>query len=106
VRRRATEIYEHLSDWLLSRTEEEVEKRFTEIGLRRAAQGVALSSLVWALCITKEHLWEWVRREGLVDRHIDLCEELELMQLVEHFFDRATYYAARGYEKSRPARAA
>ena len=77
-----------------------------QIGARRASQGVAISSVILALDATKEHLWEYVVREGLVDRHVELCEELDLLQRVELFFDRATYYAARGHEKHRPARAA
>lgn len=106
IRQRAFEIYRHLSDWLLTKTDAEIEKRFHEIGARRAAQGISLSSVILALHLTKEHLWEYVRREGLVDRHVELCQELELLQMIEHFFDHATYYAARGFEKYRGVRAA
>lgn len=106
IRQRAFDIYRHLTEWLLSRTDQEIETRFREIGARRAAQGIALSSVILALHVTKEHLWEYIRREGLVDRHVELCQEIELLQQIELFFDRATYFASRGYETYRPARAA
>ncbi len=106
IQQRAFDIYHHMSEWLLRKTDADIEARFMEIGARRATQGIALSSVILALHVTKEHLWEYIRREGLVDRHVELCQEIELLQQVELFFDRATYYASRGYEKSRPARAA
>jgi len=101
VRQHAFEIYRHLSDWLLSRTDSQIAVRFQELGTRRAMQGVALSSLLLALHVTKEHLWEFIQREGQVDRHVELCDEVDLMQRVEFFFDRATYFAACAYEKRR-----
>lgn len=106
LRQRAYDVYRHLGEWLLSKTEEDIATRYQEIGARRAAQGVSMSSVILALHATKEHLWNFILREGWVDRHAELCDELELLQRVELFFDRATYFAARGYEHSRPARAA
>lgn len=106
VQDRAQEIYQHLSDWLLTKTEAEIETRYMEIGARRALQGVSLSSVIYALSLTKENLWEYVKREGLVERYHELWQELEFLQQVEKFFDRAIFYVARGYERSHNARVA
>jgi hypothetical protein len=95
---RVFEIYHHLGQWLLKKTEREVEHRYTAIGERRAAQEVPLSQLMFVIVATKEHLWEYVAREAMTDRPVDLFQELELFQLVEQFFDRAVYFAAIGYE--------
>ena len=38
---RTREIYQNLNNWLMDLTEAEVEQRYTELGARRAAQGVA-----------------------------------------------------------------
>jgi hypothetical protein len=97
-RARTQEIYRNLSDWLLYKTEADVERRYTELGARRARQGVAFSHLVWALTATKEYVRAFVEREGLSDSAIDLYGELELLALLDQFFDRAVYYAAIGYE--------
>lgn len=103
---RTHEVYRNLSDWLMNKTEAEVERRYTELGARRARQGVALSHIVWALTATKEHVRAFVQREGLVDSAMELHGELELFHLLDQFFDRAVYYVTVGYERAHEARAA
>jgi len=96
---RVREIYQNLGDWLLRKTEADVQRRYNEIGARRAAQGVRLSQMIWAIIGVKEHLWEFLKREGLVDRPVELLSELELLALLDQFFDRAIYHATVGYEQ-------
>jgi len=98
---RTHEIYRNLSDWLLDKTEAELERRYTELGARRAQQGVAYSHFLWAITSTKEHMRAFVQREGLSDTAMELHGELELLFLLGKFFDRALYYAAVGYELER-----
>jgi hypothetical protein len=98
---RTREIYRNLNDWLMHKTEAQVERRYTELGEARAQQGVAYSHFVWAITVTKEHLRAFVQREGLCDSPMDLHGELELLHLLDQFFDRALYYAAVGYERER-----
>jgi hypothetical protein len=98
---RTHEIYRNLSDWLLNKTEAELEQRYTELGIRRCEQGVAYSHFLWAVTSTKEHLRIFVQREGLSDTAMELHGELELLFLLGKFFDRALYYAAVGYERER-----
>jgi hypothetical protein len=95
------EIYRNLSDWLLDKTEAQVEQRYTALGVVRAQQGVAYSHFIWAITATKEHMRAFVQREGLSDSAMELHGELELLQLLDQFFDRALYYAALGYERER-----
>jgi len=106
LRQRIYEVYRNLGDWLLNKTEADVERLYTEIGGRRAAQGVALSHVLYALMGVKEHLWSYLRFAGLVDRHVELFQELELLQMVDLFFDRAAYYLVRGYEEAVKVKAA
>jgi hypothetical protein len=82
-------------------TFEEVAPSTEEIGRRRAAQGVPVSQLIWAIALTKENLMEFLARESSMDKPIEICGEMEVLQLLEQFFDRAIYYAALGYERSR-----
>lgn len=100
LKQRVYEIYRHLGDWLLGKSEFDIEKRYTEIGARRAHQHVPLSQLTWAIVLTKENLWEFLKKESMLDRPIEVFGELELLQLLEQFFDRAIYYAAVGYERT------
>jgi len=99
LKQKVYEIYHHLGQWLLKKTEHDVEQRYIAIGERRAAQGVSLSQLMFVIVATKEHLWEYVTKEAMADRPVELFQELELFQLVEQFFDRAVYFAAIGYER-------
>lgn len=98
---RTHEIYRNLSDWLVHKTEADVEQRYIALGETRAQQGVAYSHFAWAVTATKEHMRDFVQREGLCDSAMELHGELELMHLLGQFFDRALYYAAVGYERER-----
>ena len=98
---RTHEIYRNLSDWLLDKTEVQVERRYTELGAARAQQGVDYSHFVWAIISTKEHVRAFVQREGLSDSAMELHGELELLHLLGQFFDHALYYTALGYERER-----
>jgi len=97
---RVSEIYRNLGEWLLGKTESDVQHRYEEIGGRRARQGVPLSQLVSALVLTKDTLWEFLLKEAAVERPVEVFGELELLQLLERFFDRAIYYACAGYERA------
>jgi hypothetical protein len=99
LRERVYEIYRHLGEWLLGKNELDIEHRYREIGARRAQQKVPLSEVVQAIVLTKENLWEFLKSEAVMDRAIEIMGELELLQMLEMFFDRAIYYAAVGYEE-------
>ena len=97
LRQRASEIYRNVSEWMMSKTESEIEERYVGLGARRANQGVPFSQMLYALQTTKEHLWEFLRQEGLLEPQ-ELLGEFELLYSLERFFDRASYFAAAGYE--------
>ena len=96
---RASEIYRHLSDWLVDRSDADIAATFGEIGFRRAEQGVAFSHLAWAIRATKDNLLRFVEREGFAETPIELYGELELFILLDRFFDTALYHAAVAYER-------
>jgi hypothetical protein len=93
------EVYGKLGQWLLGKTESEIEKRYRQIGARRAQQGVTLSELVYAIALTKEHLLDYLQDEAIVGKPADVFGEIEVLHLLGQFFDRACYYAALGFEE-------
>ncbi len=99
LQHRSHEIYRNLSDWLLNKTEKDIERRYRELGARRAAQGVRYSHLFWAILLTKENLWDFLQREGMGEHALDLLGEVELLRMLDQFFDRALYFALLGYEE-------
>lgn len=102
---RAREIYHNLSDWLSNGTEWEMARRYVALGAERASQGVPLSHFIWAIGLTKKTLFEFLEREGLSDNPIELYGSLELLIILDRFFDSAIYYATVGYERYHARRA-
>lgn len=97
---RAYEIYHNVNEWLLSKTESEIEERYLGLGARRAQQDVPFSQMLYAIQAVKEHLWEFLRQEGLFEPQ-ELLGEMDMLYSLERFFDRVSYFAAVGYEGSR-----
>lgn len=94
------EIYRHLGEWLLGKSSFDIERRYEEIGARRVHQGVPVSELIWVIILTKESLWEFLQKESAPERPAEAFGELEMLQLLDQFFDRAIYYASVGYERA------
>jgi hypothetical protein len=103
-RQRVYEVYDHLGEWLLGKKEEDIARRYIEIGMRRHAQGVPLSQLMYAIMLTREHLWQYLKHEANIEKPVEVFGELEMMEMLEQFFDHAMYYAAQGYETARTAK--
>jgi hypothetical protein len=98
LKERVYEVYRHLGDWLLTKDELDLERRYLRIGADRAKQNVPFSQVAWVIVLTKDNLWEFLKKEATEDRPVEVFGELEMLQLLDHFFDRAIYYAALGYE--------
>ena len=94
------EVYRHLGEWLMGKTEAEVERRYLEIGAQRAAQGVPASQVVWMICLVRENLWEYLQKHAELERPAEIFGELELLEMLDQFFNRAIYYAALGHERA------
>ncbi len=98
LKMRTHEIYRNLSDWLLEKTQAEIEERYVGIGMRRANKGVPLSELLLAFTATKNCLWEYLEQDSLLEDPVELIGDLNLLRSIGRFFDRVAYAAAIGYE--------
>ncbi len=96
---RVSEIYRHLGEWLMGKDELQLEQRYLQIGARRAGQRVPMSEVIWVIVLTKDNLWEFIKKESVLEHPVEVFGELEMLQLLEQFFDRAIYYASVGYEQ-------
>jgi hypothetical protein len=52
------------------------------------------------IVLTKDNLWEFIKKESVLEQPVEVFGELEMLQLLEQFFDRAIYYASVGYEQA------
>ncbi|MGE5112186.1 MAG: hypothetical protein ACM3JB_15085 [Acidobacteriaceae bacterium] len=100
------DLYENLSAWLTTKTEAEIEARFSEAGRRRARQGVPVGEFSLAVIMSKEHLWQFLLREAMADHALALLSELDFLMLLEQFFDRALYYGVSAYDQQAKREAA
>jgi hypothetical protein len=98
LRGRIHELLQHLSEWLLTKTTGDIESKYVALGTRRSAQGVSLSDFSWAFMRTKEHLWAFLQRQGFLLNAVELYGELELLRLLDQFFDQTLCFAIQGYE--------
>jgi len=98
LHRRLYDVYHNLGRWLGEKTDEMIRTSYNELGQKRCIEGIPLSEVVYALVLTKYHLWDYIRSSGLVDSAVELYQEQELHRLLDHFFDKATYYTVQGYE--------
>jgi hypothetical protein len=96
--RQVREVYENLSLWLTTKTETEIEQRYSEVGRMRARSGVPVGQFAWALIMSKEYLWQFLLREAMADQAMQLLSELDFLLLLEQFFDRAIYYGVAAYD--------
>jgi hypothetical protein len=95
------ELYRNLGEWLLKKTETDIKQRFVSLAQRRAADGIRLPQFVWAVIISRNHLYQFLLKQAFADSIFELYSELELQQLLNQFFERATYYGVLGYEEVR-----
>jgi hypothetical protein len=98
--KRVHEIYRHLGEWLTSSSGSDVERRYREIGARRADQGLPLSQLLYVILATKEFLDTYVRNHHPpLEQPAEVAADLEMELLLEKFYHHAIFFAAVGYEE-------
>jgi len=98
LKEKVYEIYHHLGEWLIGKDESQLEQRYLKIGARRARQRVPVSEVIWVIVLTKENLWDFIKKESVLERPVEVFGELEMLRLLDQFFDRAIYYSSAGYE--------
>jgi hypothetical protein len=100
LRQSTREMYRNLADWLLNNTEAVSHDRYVNLGMHRAGQGVPFSELFWAVSATREHFWEYMERETLLDEPADFWGGVQLLHSLDRFFDRALNFVIIGYESA------
>ena len=97
---RVYEVYRHLGEWLLSKTESDIEQRYLEIGAKRAEQGVPASQVIWMVWLVRENLWEYLDKHAELEHPAEVFAEVELQTMLDQFFGHAMYYSALGHERA------
>lgn len=79
----------------------DVEPCIVVVVVRDVEEGISLPQFVWALIMSREHLWRFLQTQAFADNVVALYGEMELQQILNQFFDRALYYGVLGYVKAR-----
>jgi hypothetical protein len=106
LKQRVFEIYRHVGEWLLNKSEADIEDRYRAIGARRVEQNVSLSELVWVIVLTKRNLWMYINDVSVPGRTADVSEKQEIQARLEQFFDEAIHAAVAGSEFAAQTRVA
>ena len=94
------EVYRHLGEWLMGKTEADVEYRYLEIGAKRFEQGVPASQMVWMICLVRETLRDYLQKYAELEKPAEIFGEVELLEMLDQFFNLAIYYATLGHERA------
>ena len=92
-KRYAVDVYHDLMMWMLAENDSSLEHHCVGLGKLRAQQGVPFSHLFWAVCITREYLWEYIQQECLIEEPVEFWG-----RVLNQFFDRALFLALLGYQ--------
>ena len=72
---------------------------YTKLGLERNKAGAKISGVLSALSLIRKHIWDVALSQGTLQKNLDLYMTFELQRRMTIFFDLATVYITRGYEK-------
>ncbi len=95
-----TEVLEHLREWLLTKTDTDIQIYYRQLGARWAWHGATLAECCWTLVRMKDYLWEFLEKQGIVPSGSAIYGEMELLLSLNQFFDRALCHLIEGYEQS------
>ena len=85
----------------VGKTEGEIEGRYRKIGEGLAQKGIPASHWVWSLALGRQHLWRFLGTEAFPEGAFEVFGQLELVQTLDQFFDRAVYHTIAGFETAR-----
>lgn len=99
------DLLQNFQDWLLTKTESDIETRYFEMGARLARQGVELAHACWAVVMIKEELWNFLQKQAFLRSPIELYGEMELLWVLNKFFDCALCSIVVAYAQSKDSQA-
>jgi hypothetical protein len=53
------------------------------------------------ICLVRENLWEYLQKHAELEKPAEIFGEMELLEMLDQFFNRAIYYAALGHERAK-----
>ncbi|HPL63014.1 MAG TPA: NUDIX domain-containing protein [Syntrophales bacterium] len=79
-------------------SDKDVRGFYLKLGSGSRREGLILSEVLSALSLLRKHIWEFSLSQGVWTSTLDIYTALELDRRIVVFFDKAAFYASRGYE--------
>jgi len=99
VHDRGFRVFSQIGRWISNEiSEKDMEAYWTSLGKQRQKEGFSMSEIMIAICLIRRGIWQKMQAEALLEQAGDLYEAMELCGRITHFFERAEYYAVRGFE--------
>jgi hypothetical protein len=102
LRLAASEVYRNLGEWLLQKTESDIEARFRSVAARREAEGIRLPQFVWALLLSRDRLWHFLRRESFADNVVAVLWRTRTAAVAEPVLRPRNLFRSFRIRRSRP----
>lgn len=101
--KRADFIYKLLKDWLdWQITSKEVARLFWEMGAERRKQNVPISEMHYSSILARRNLYINILEKINDEEGLNMKEVIAFTSRITYFFDKVSYFLAKGYEGSRP----
>jgi hypothetical protein len=100
LRERARHLLSNLGQWLASRDESLISRRYEALGRQRCEEGMPLHEVIYKLQLLKRMVLEQARDAHLEMNALQLYSEQEFLTSVDGFFDRIIYRVAKGFSES------
>lgn len=84
---------------------ERIKNFYIKLGEERKKTEARISGVLSALSLIRKHIWDVALSRGTLQKNLDLYMTFELQRRMTIFFDLATFYITRGYEKPLTAKA-
>ncbi len=96
---RVFDVVSHLGEWLDRKSTAATDCAYRKLGQKRFREGVPLAEVRSALMLTMQTLRRYIKNEGWMDSALELCQQIELYDMISRFFDRAIYFTVLSYEE-------
>lgn len=98
-KQRNKKVISQFSKWLGGfYCDHDIRRLYSDLGEERKKEGYRLSEIISALSLTRKHIWDFALSHGMWNKTEDIYAVLELDRRMMMFFDKASFYVAKGYE--------
>jgi hypothetical protein len=93
-------ILNNLEYWLAAGNEDDLARRYEELGRIRFVEHIPLHESVRGLCVLREQMLDFVQEHYFASNSLEFNTEEELERRLTRFFDLLVYHLVRGYERA------